>query len=86
MTIERINLPAMVFEVGASPEEWQVEAIDDAGDGACYVTTFSGPYARARAHDYAKAAFARIDPVPDEMASRVAEQLEAERNLAGRQT
>jgi hypothetical protein len=45
MTIARINLPAMVFQVGVSPEEWQVEAIDDAGDGACYVTTFSGPNA-----------------------------------------
>jgi len=36
----------MVFQVGISPEEWQVEAIDNAGDGACYVTTFSGPDAR----------------------------------------
>jgi hypothetical protein len=52
MTIKRINLPAMVFQVGVSPDEWQVEAIDDARDGGCYVTTFTGPNVRARAHDY----------------------------------
>lgn len=44
----------MTYTVLASrdtPDEWRVEAIGS--DGECYVTIFSGPSAKERAHEYA---------------------------------
>jgi hypothetical protein len=33
--------------------EWRTEYIDQREDGQCYVTIFSGPYAKERAEEYA---------------------------------
>ena len=74
MRVADTRLPGRI-QISTSPEEWKVEAIDNEGDGACYVTTFSGPGARDRAHDYARIAFSRIDPVPEELEARLGERL-----------
>ncbi len=47
----------MLHEVAQSrnlQDEWRVEAIDDANDGAVHVTLFSGPQAHTRAEEYAQ--------------------------------
>lgn len=47
----------MLYEVAQSrnlQDEWRVEAIDDAIDGAVHVTLFYGPQAHTRAHEYAE--------------------------------
>jgi len=48
----------MEYEVTASSEltdvdEWRVEAVAYDRDGEVYVTIFSGPEAKERAHEYA---------------------------------
>lgn len=43
----------MIWELTEDEEEpgdWRVEAVGE--DGECYVTIFSGPFARARASEY----------------------------------
>ena len=42
-----------LLKVGNAPMEWRVEAVDADGDGGVHVTTFSGPDAERRAHEYA---------------------------------
>jgi hypothetical protein len=37
-----------------NPTDWRAEAIDDAGEGECYVVTFTGPRAEERAREYAQ--------------------------------
>ena len=47
----------MLYELAQTrnlQDEWRVEAIDDANDGAVHVTLFSGPQAHTRAHEYAQ--------------------------------
>jgi hypothetical protein len=47
----------MTYEVLQDPDnpaEWRAEAIDEAGDGQCYVVVFSGPQAEERAREYAQ--------------------------------
>ena len=46
----------MFYEVAQSrnlQDEWRVEAIDDANDGAVQVALFSGPIGEIRAWEYA---------------------------------
>lgn len=43
-----------VVERKDAPETWAVEMIDYADDGACYVTVFAGPEAKARAQEYTR--------------------------------
>ena len=37
-----------------NPTDWRAEAIDDAGDGECYVASFSGPQAEERAREHGR--------------------------------
>lgn len=36
------------------PDHWRVEAINEQGDGECYVAVFSGPRCEERAKEYAR--------------------------------
>lgn len=35
-------------------DEWVVSSLDSSGDGGIYITTFSGPFAKERAIEYAR--------------------------------
>jgi hypothetical protein len=48
------GLTCTVIEDGNNPTDWRAEAIDDAGEGECYVVTFTGPRAEERAREYAR--------------------------------
>lgn len=43
------SLNYQVIEDANNPTDWRVEAINDAGEGECYVVTFTGPRAEERA-------------------------------------
>ena len=50
-------LQSLTYEVVKDenyPTEWRTEAIDDAGEGECYVVIFTGPRAEERAREYAR--------------------------------
>jgi len=48
------SLLYVVVEDENCPNEWRAEAIDDAGEGECYVVIFAGPRAEERAREYAQ--------------------------------
>ena len=56
MTLSRSRerLDVALVERRDEPGCWAVEAIDNANEGACYVTVFYGPESRARAVEYAR--------------------------------
>ena len=55
--MEQSKLEAEIIERRDAPNTWGVEAIDRAGDGDIYMAIFSGPYAQARAVEYASTKF-----------------------------
>ncbi len=57
--MEQINLEAEVSQRRDTPNAWGVEAIDYPADGAVYMAVFSGPQAKERALEYARAKFAK---------------------------
>jgi len=48
------SLLYVVVEDENCPNEWRAEAIDDAGEGECYVVIFAGARAEERAREYAQ--------------------------------
>ena len=58
--MERLGLEAEVVERRDAPNAWGVEAIDAEGDGAVLMALFSGPDAKERALEYARAKFRKI--------------------------
>lgn len=55
---EIAGLPPMMYEAMKcrlcdDPTCWRVEAIDDEGEGDCYLAIFTGPRSEERAKEYA---------------------------------
>lgn len=51
--LSRVAALATVYPGEPRTEEWVVSALDSSGDGGIYLTTFSGPWAKERAIEYA---------------------------------
>lgn len=50
----RSGLEVEIVERKDAPGTWSVEAIEQAGDGACYSAVFYGPDSQVRAKEYAR--------------------------------
>ena len=58
--MNKINLKADVLRRKVTHEAWAVEAINEDGEGECYVAVFSGPKCQDRAVEYAEMAFREV--------------------------